>query len=40
MNFKITRRQFPFAFFGTAAAALEAHAADTVADFFKGRLSR
>lgn len=37
MNFKITRRQFPFALFGTAAATMQARAADAVADFFRGK---
>lgn len=37
MTFNVTRRQFPLAFFGSAAAALQAQAADPVADFYKGK---
>lgn len=37
MTFKISRRHFPLALFGSAAAAFQARAADSVADFYKGK---
>ena len=37
MKFNVTRRQLPFALFGSAAAAWQAQAADAVTDFYKGK---